>query len=234
VIVFSTVERDGEQVGRCISHLPGLEGTRELYAFCQALGADWSRVQGKTTPDESIELRSRTLKRAEKEEGARELPETDIAEVLLYKRYLHATSEQDRIDRRLVARMVIALVDMGYSVEKATDASAANFGLMSGQAYEEVVAAMQLFSGGYATWRDDPGTPEKCSRCRREFRAECSCNERPVGDICDPCETGGGGLLEKDVDGFYRCEPCCNDVREERHARDLIAQLSRGGFREVM
>lgn len=252
MILFSLAKAsDGEPAGRFLSHLPGAEGTRDLYDFCQAVGADWKEVKDLRGPDESIELRTRKLKRAEKEAGARLMAETDIAEVLLYKRYLHAASDEDRVERRLVGRMVIALVEFGYDVGAAAEAAAASFGLGAESAAGEINLAAMSFTGGYATWKDDPGTAEKCSRCRREFIETladvCECGdimgthdmERQGGHWCSACHCSDfkpavRGQLEADVDNFFRCPDCRAAVRGERSVNDLVAGLANGAFREVM
>lgn len=172
------------------STFPGVVGTEELMRFTtEQLGSSSEWITNPGQPDEHLRIRGRSIARSAAA-GAVKLHPQQAAEVLRYKRYLHATSPEDRIERRLVARYVLCLFDLGTTDHGlAAEAAAETYGLDAETAAGELTQAIERFSGGYATWRDETGTPEKCGRCDRE------------------------GATELDVDHFYRCPSCHSDVR---------------------
>lgn len=169
------------------STFPGVVGTEELMRFTtEQLGSNAEWITNPGQADEHLRVRGRSIARSVAA-GAVKLHRQQAAEMLRYKRYLHATSHEDRIERRLVARYVLCLFDLGrQDADLASEAARETYGLTPEVAAEELMAAIDRFSGGYATWRDETGSPEKCGRCDRDVPAEL------------------------DVDHFYRCEACRN------------------------
>lgn len=196
------------------STFPGAVGTEELLYFAtKRLGLHGEWIENAAKPEERFLIRGRTIKTA-LAAGARSISAADAVEVLRYKRYLHATSPEDRIERRLVARYVLALVDLGCTdLGLAAEAAADTYSLEPVIAAAEMGEALERFSGGYATWRDETGTAEQCGRCARRW------------DEPGMFPEGYRGMIEVDVDSFYRCPACVAAVRQEEKRRDIDQRL---------
>lgn len=228
MIVFDSTKSGEAIAARFLSALPGAEGTRDLMQFCATLRLDWSRVAGKGTSDEAILLRGRSISRG-RDYGAQEIAASDVGEIMEYKRYLTASTDRDRVDRRLAARLALALsMDFGYEDDRVATAVASSYGLTEEQTLAEIEVAMREaphVAGGYASWRDDPGSPERCSRCRRHVRD--GLDSEPIALEWQPA------LLTPDIDGFYRCGECAAAVRQPAGGWNLLQALARGDFRRA-